>query len=67
MTSHNYSAHHIVPTRVWDDKAKGFVTISVELDFDLGAIAFNMGKKARWNKSGKARLMSGAIIARVRS
>jgi hypothetical protein len=66
MSKNVYSAHHVVATRVWDDASKDCITIVVELDLDLSSIAFNMGRKAHHNKSGKTKLMNGAILATVR-
>jgi hypothetical protein len=66
MSKNVYSAHHTVAARVWDDASKGFITVRLELDFDLGAIAIKLGQKAHRNKSGRTRLINGAILATVR-
>jgi hypothetical protein len=62
-----YNSHHVIPVRVWDDRAKGFVAINVELNFDLSAIAIHMARKARRNRNGETKAMTGAILAAVRT
>jgi hypothetical protein len=66
MSKNVYSAHHVVAARVWDADSKGFIIVKLELDFDLNAIAVKLGQKANHNKSGRTRLINGAILATVR-
>lgn len=58
--------NRIVRARVWNRNEGRHVFVMIDLDFDLDAIAADLAVKAMANKSGRTKLLSGAIIGTIR-